>query len=716
MGSDIYWSAWQDNLNLIKAMTEEMARLCEDMQWEYKIVTNKDVQEGYLPLPRVYHYRQGIPISTYHPLEKINHNFWREGIIIFPFGTDYSVIRELSFAFISGPDLPVEIDNMLVSAKDFDSEKEHSNRNLSGFNVDGYWRDSSMTAYGLSVLILLMKRLWIPSIKVSTDYMEDVSAKYWSEINTLYVHSKSENLQLLRSYSFKEFLNNYLNFTETAKSLKNYPRLFNFFFEFQDSVKDVDSPSFNELKKMMNRKFNADWKKASISALPYLSSNISSYLRNKNIHTLGDLIDTKDKLSFIDHKMLMNSIWFLAAHETVVDDAYIHQFITSYNLKQKTNEENISDCHEYSEKTNKPYPFNPARDYSSLLNMLQSCLNQENPRNLDAVYEIMINISKSDFFSTMSVWPDGLAGLSKDNAIYFFPIWELCADLPIFDQFFDIDLDKINESISEFIDIYMPEFWTSLPEYFEIPKIDERSPIFKTLIHFAGSPENRKVLSTPREANAEIKRENLENLYYWKDSFIYIKRERFFAFSWKLVPAILSFVGENKVKYRFSHLTDNIEDILAVRYSSKLKKEHGIRNLGDIVQQSKQELIYKTGLKGRKGINDRQLGITKIEKYDFSLEFNLIEHLFKRDLPSIWPFINMQISNCVQCLDCLYNQANVKVKANPFCVLRKIKIKNEHEQFCINFVSKHKKLLDERSIIDNIYRIVANEFYGFERL
>ncbi len=362
MGSDIYWSAWQDNLNLIKEMTEEMARLCEDMHWEYKIVTNNDVQEGYVHLPFTYKYRQGIPFPAYQHLEKTKQMFWREGIIIFPFGTDFDIIRELSFAFISGPDLPVEINNMLASAEDFDCKKEDSNRNFSVFKIDGCWRGSSVEVYELSVLILLMKRLWIPIIKSTTDYMVHDLAKYWAEKNTIYVNSKSKNLELFRSHFFKEFLNQKLNFNETAKSLKNYHQLCNPFSEFRDSVKDVASPSFNELKIMMNRKFNADWKKASISALPSLTSNIHSYLHNKSIFTLGDLIDTKDKLSFIDHKMLMDSMWFLAAQVTIVGDAYIHQFITCNNLTQKTKEENKSDCHEFSEQTNKPYPFNPAKD------------------------------------------------------------------------------------------------------------------------------------------------------------------------------------------------------------------------------------------------------------------------------------------------------------------------------------------------------------------
>lgn len=602
MGLDVFWTGKQGNIDIIKAMTEEMVFLCEDLKWEYKILTQNDKVEGYLRLSSIEEDRKGTSSFDFQDLQRNKQWLWREGIIIFPLGLNDDFIRELSFAFINGPEVPSELSYLLASAEDIDRTSDKFGEQNKTFKSTGCWRGGSSEAFALSILLMLMKRLWIPGLSFQTNYLEDFSAKQWAKKFSLFIRPASQVLEYFRSHYFRDLLIRRMSFSKTR----------------QRSSEDGN----------------------------FHTSSESSVTMNQNNDSVFGLIGNE-------------------SHEQ--------------------------------------YPFNPPEEYSKCLHEVQRIVNQEDPQNLDALFETLRKCNVLDIFSCVSVWPDGLAALSKDRSILFFPIWELCANLPIFSQYFPHEDNVDKNSVQDFIDTCMPEdgIHKSYYEYFQTPKKEERSILFYDLLLIAKSYLEKEVISTdtnripmsPREANAVMKRLTSGRFHYWKELFIYPQSHNLFSFSWKLFPVLISFVGENEVEYHFSKLCGNIDDYVLARLNTILNKNSDIRKVGELVQLNEQQLKDIIGKKWGRKLKEELVELFEIfnPKNDSDISpFDMKNELFAENLPPTWPLINLHISQMDQCRRCLYNQANMKVKTQPFCALRKEKIDNEFEQFCLNFTSKDK--------------------------
>lgn len=542
--------------------------------------------------------------------------------------------------------------------------------------------------------------------------------------------SESTVLEYFRSNFFRDFLNEYTHFGETSSALRSYPELFEPFEQFKTRINGFTPPPFEKLGSMMSQKYGVAWENVSISALPFLTLGAESFLRNNDITSLGRLSSEGDRLlkAGQDEEIVKRSLWFLAEPNTPVGDDYMQQFISPSHVSHTNNHHpgTAPASHMPVEELDKPFPFNPSPDYHNLLRVIREVVNRKDPDCLDAVFDILSSIDTLDTISRVAVWPDGLAVLDKNNAIHFFPIWDLCADLPIFTRHFVIELKELQSSASDFIDTCMPDTYNSA-KFSPVPK-DDHALIINQLISYIKT-SNNYVPKNGREASSWMKRFGDGKYHYWKGVFVGGRRKQFIVFSWKLLPEILHFCGWNVVEIHMSELCKEPGKYLYLKLAKTLKKYTDAKLIGDLIQKSEDELdqTLKSKLsrnsykKLKKDLNDVFGSDKAVGELGFTLNVNLIYLLFDGNLSSpIWPLLNRQISMGAGCHHCLLNLANNKTNATPYCELREITIQNEFEWFCAGFIpyyspyNREMKSTFRRIPFGPVFRIKPGGLYGFE--
>ncbi len=762
-GIDLGWSGKQDNPKLRQQMTEELVILCKDMGWEHEVLSPRQTFTTIVEPPYWYMMQHNNPMysgnpETNSPSDQIEHKFIgekditeyvykipnplkgkifevaREGVIIYPYGTEPDFITECSFAFILGKNLPFKLQNNIATQPErfHDGEKRNDH-----FILHGDARMNSNAAYGLCKLMTIIKRLWVPGLTFDAEGIDE-QAKSIAENFGMFLTSGKQVLALLRSSKFRDQLAKLTSFAETRMNVGNYPKFWDRYCSFIKHVGDAPIPDLEALTAMMNNKYANKWLKVSIAALLFTPGNVHEFLRNHDIRDLGTLCERgKDILmcpyppsvedmgkNEIDVN-LRKALWFLADPQTDIDENEIIGFVenipeTSPKTSPVAAKEKVSD----------PVPhiiWNDTEHYEAILSDISCQMNAMNPKN---IMQFFNSIDKIDFSMDVShkvIWHDGIAIAVKNlDAIFFYNICDLWAGLPVVEQMFQVDPEPIYSTRDDFIETFMPLLYTSKDEIIITGCGKElRSELFRSVI----SEWNIEYREPPEEAwkvSYWIK-EKHRDWYFWKGLLINVQEHvgedkssiQMSVCPFTVYPEIIKYIHGWKYFFRFSELCNPLNDYFSPLTTNRLKRL-GFQFLADLVQVSYEtiiEMLKKTPGKGVRSIEEIRDVFGKKEDFQngrITFGMNLKEDVLGPASASRWwPMANHRLCADALCRGCIYNEKSEDDRR--ICILRNQTIRNEHEEFCLSFClhEKIRKKPDNNIALGPVFRMFASGTIGF---
>lgn len=220
MGTDLVWHGKQDDPGLRRSLTEDLEKIFTAIDWKFEVWHSNPALNATVRFPfelrkRLLGRFPGEKEPYRYPEEEKKQVVFREGVVAHFWGRSKEHRREMSFAFLDGPDLPVTLKNRIYSLSDFDwknpvnsiEERMAQDRKISPDElVDGGHQRVIGGIWPMALLLMLIKRLYVPGLYFADDYCIEEAAGEWAEKVRLFLSPGEEIRKLLLGDPFRLFL------------------------------------------------------------------------------------------------------------------------------------------------------------------------------------------------------------------------------------------------------------------------------------------------------------------------------------------------------------------------------------------------------------------------------------------------------------------------------------------------------------------------------
>lgn len=221
MGTDLVWYGKQDDPGLRRALTEDLEKIFKATDWKFEVWRPDRALNAAVHFPFDLRKRRlgkslGEKEPYRYPEEEMKQVVFREGVVAHFWGPSKEHRREMSFAFLDGPGLPAALKNRIYSRSDFDWEKLNNSNEEEGMIlgrkispdelVDGGYQRFHGMPWPLALLLILIKRLYVPGLYFVDDRCIEEVAGEWAEQVRLFLSPGEEIRKLLLGYPFRLFL------------------------------------------------------------------------------------------------------------------------------------------------------------------------------------------------------------------------------------------------------------------------------------------------------------------------------------------------------------------------------------------------------------------------------------------------------------------------------------------------------------------------------
>lgn len=222
MGSDFLWWGKQDDPVLRRALSEDLSKLFTAIDWPFEVLDKSRSLHATVCLPGWFKGRRlerhpggGDFYRGPHELER--QVLFREGVVVDYVGLPKGHRREMSFAFLDGPDLPAVLKNWIFSLSDLDRDRYEPDGSEEDETLpQGSLEDDELEGHGhqrmiggtweLAMIMMFIKRLYIPSLNFGDDYLVEEAIAGWAEKIRLFLTPGNYMRDIFRSDGFSRYI------------------------------------------------------------------------------------------------------------------------------------------------------------------------------------------------------------------------------------------------------------------------------------------------------------------------------------------------------------------------------------------------------------------------------------------------------------------------------------------------------------------------------
>lgn len=646
MGCDLFWWGGQPDKQLQAACTEDLARLAQELNWDYEVHDGSVYQPARVSLGRCGDSEVSLA---------------RHGVVVFPWNREGELAREISFTFVDGPHLPASYRHQICTC-----DLEHHNPDEPyEFLAHGYWRQGTREIAALSYLLQYIKRLYVPGLDAGDDYNVCEDAAWYVGREDLFAQPNSCWFTEIRK-DMVSVLGSWLSWEKTVSEFAILDQLHGPYLRFLANAGSTTPPGdlkdVEWLKRQLAGRYGVDWPRLSENLLFFLPSSLRDLLRTKGLQTLGTIIE-KGPAYMPDQKSckeLFDALAFLIWPENPLN----RHDVTDFLMPEEVNVEEPEESPASSVSSRVVLASKEA--HQGVLDWLRMELQDTRMDTLEQLYmEVAQTLPASPW--RLVLHHDGVAAEIDETHCTVITFPDLLEALRFWEDRFSKPFEHLIFTMDEFEAVYAGRI-----------DLRHRKNDWKDILRPL-SPETRRRIfanlwdacfrpSPPRLCADKVCAHELMGKgglpwYYWREFFIVPQGDHFSAFRWEIVPDSLEFIGAlPRITHSVAPLLLDLGDHFSVRTTRELRKI-GMTTLGDIVPYSLDELVAAQGDKSRKKYKDE---LTDSEDFIKRVGFGWEEDLKARLLGvsgqgGPWHrFLAYVVAANASCQTCAANRANAR--------------------------------------------------------